>query len=216
MSLTRAHLRPVHATLRDSNPGTTRRKSLTRGFAPIAAQPCQWPHPPIAQPGNAHNNAATRRYAPSYAAYEGAYVELVGAYSNLPDHVERLRALLDLPQAARPSRLERLPKQAQRRLHPDEVRQLVAAHVAGAGVKKLADRFAIHRQTVRQILQRHGVHRVCGIQPEDLTEAIRLYEDGWPLARLAARFDVSASTVTNTFRRVGVTIRRPRRRPADS
>jgi hypothetical protein len=52
VSLTRAHLRPVHATLRDSNPGTTRRTSLTSGYAPIAALPCQWPH------HRPHNQAA--------------------------------------------------------------------------------------------------------------------------------------------------------------
>jgi lambda repressor-like predicted transcriptional regulator len=40
---------------------------------------------------------------------------------------------------------------------------------------------------------------------------IRLYKDGWALARLATKFDVSPSTVTNTLRRAGVPIRRPGR-----
>ena len=130
------------------------------------------------------------------------------AYSNHADHVERLRSLLELPRAARPKAAGRASKQAQKRLDPEEVDQLVAAHVAGLGVKKLATQFGVHRDTVHHILKRKGVLRRRGIRPEDLPDAIRLYEDGWSLARLAARFDVSPSTVTNTLRRAGVVIRR--------
>jgi DNA invertase Pin-like site-specific DNA recombinase len=83
-------------------------------------------------------------------------VDLVEAYSNHADHVERLRSLLELPQAARPSRSERPPKQAQRRLDPDGVAELVAAYAAGGRVKKLATQFGIHRDTVHNILKRQG------------------------------------------------------------
>jgi DNA invertase Pin-like site-specific DNA recombinase len=141
-------------------------------------------------------------------------VQLVKAYSNPSDHVERLRRLLDLPRAARPKAADRASKQAQKRLDAEEVDQLVAAHLAGAGVKKLADLFGVHRDTVRHILKRNGALRRRGIRPEDLPEAIRLYEDGWSLARLATKLNVSPSTVTNTLRRAGVVIRRPGPRPA--
>jgi Helix-turn-helix domain of resolvase len=48
---------------------------------------------------------------------------------------------------------------------------------------------------VHNILEREGVLRPPGIQPDELPVVVRLYEEGWSLARLAAEFDVSPSTV---------------------
>jgi transposase-like protein len=150
-----------------------------------------------------------RTHTMRVSAHTWSWVELVKAYSNHADHVERFRLLLDLPRAARPRTLDRPPKQAQRRLDPEGIARLVAAYEAGGRVKRLATEFGIHRDTVHNILKREGVLRQPGIQPEDLPEAIRLYHDGWSLARLAAEYDVSPSTVTNTLRRIGVAIRPP-------
>jgi AraC-like DNA-binding protein len=136
-------------------------------------------------------------------------VDLVQAYSNLPDHVERLRALLDLPPAARPTLSERPAKQAQKRLDADGVARLIAAYQAGGRVKKLATQFVIHRDTVHNILKRQGVLRPQGLRADELLEAIRLYQDGWSLGRLATEFDVSPSTVNRALRQAGVPIRRP-------
>jgi DNA invertase Pin-like site-specific DNA recombinase len=93
-------------------------------------------------------------------------VELVKAYSNRADQVERLRSLLELPRAARPRKPGRAPKLAQRRLDPEGVTRLVAAYRAGGRVKKLATQFGIHRDTVHNILKRQGVLRPPGIQPD--------------------------------------------------
>jgi AraC-like DNA-binding protein len=135
-------------------------------------------------------------------------VDLVQAYSNLPDHVERLRALLDLPQAARPTLSERPAKQAQKRLDADGV-ALIAAYQAGGRVKKLATQFVIHRDTVHNILERQGVLRPQGLRADELLEAIHLYQDGWSLGRLATEFDVSPSTVNRALRQA-----HPAARPA--
>jgi DNA invertase Pin-like site-specific DNA recombinase len=86
-------------------------------------------------------------------------VQLVKAYSNPADHVERLRSLVDLPRAARHSSPERPPRQAQRRLDADGVAELVAGYRAGGRVEKLAAEFGIHRDTVHKILKRQGVLR---------------------------------------------------------
>jgi hypothetical protein len=51
--------------------------------------------------------------------------------------------------------------------------------------------------------------RLRGVHPDDLPEVIRLYRDGWPLDRLAAKFDVAPSTVNNALRKAGVAIRSP-------
>ena len=142
-------------------------------------------------------------------AHTRSWVELVKAYSNPADHVERLRSLLDLPRAARPELPERPPKQAQRRLDAEGVAELVAAYAAGGRVKKLATQFGIHRDTVHNILKRQGVLRPPGIQPDELPEVVRLYEEGWSMARLAAELDVSPSTVNRALRKAGASIRRP-------
>jgi hypothetical protein len=69
------------------------------------------------------------------SAHTWSWVDLVEAYSNHADHVERLRALLELPRATRPKAADKASKQTQRHLDPEEVDQLVAAHLAGVGVK---------------------------------------------------------------------------------
>lgn len=66
---------------------------------------------------------------------------------------------------------------------------------------------------MRDILKRAGVHRSVGIHPNDLSEAIRLYQSGWSLASVAPKFGVAPSTVNNALRQAGVDIRslgRPR------
>ena len=47
-------------------------------------------------------------------------------------------------------------------------------------------------------------------------EVIRLYEAGWSLARLAAEFDLSPSTINRPLCKAGVPIRRPGRPEAPS
>jgi AraC-like DNA-binding protein len=69
--------------------------------------------------------------------------------------------------------------------------------------------FGIHRDTVHNILNRQGVLHPPGVQPDDLPEVVGLYEEGWSMARLAAEFDVSPSTVNRALRKAGASIRRP-------
>lgn len=140
-------------------------------------------------------------------------MDLVRAYSNPSDQVERLRSLRGLPRVVRRDRGERPSKQAQKRLSGHEAAKLIGAHKAGTRVKELAIQFGIHRDTVHNILTREGVLRRRGIQPDDVPEVVRLYQDGWALARLATKFDVSSSTVNRTLRQAGVPIRRPGRAP---
>jgi hypothetical protein len=73
----------------------------------------------------------------------------------------------------------------------------------------LAAEFGIHRDTVHNILKQQGVLRPPGVQPEDLPGAIRLYEDGWSIAQLAAALEVSPSTINRALRKAAVPIRPP-------
>jgi hypothetical protein len=63
--------------------------------------------------------------------------------------------------------------------------------------------------TVHNVFKRQGVLRPRGLQPDELLGAIRLYEDGWSLGRLATELDVSPSTVNRALRQAGVHVRRP-------
>jgi transposase-like protein len=136
-------------------------------------------------------------------------VDLEKAYSNPADQVKRLRSLLELPRTAGSRAPRRPAKQAHKRLDAEEVARLVAAHQAGAGVKELARRFGVHRQTVSDILRREGAHRAPGVHRDDLPEMVRLYEEGWSLAQLAEKFGVAPATVSRALRFEGVRIRRP-------
>ena len=104
----------------------------------------------------------------------------------------------------------------QKRLRPDEVRQLLIAYAAGATGRVLAARFGIHPTTVTAHLTRHGTGpRTRGLRPDDIAEAVHLYDEGWSTARLGQRYSVSARTINAGLRAAGATIRapgRPRRR----
>jgi hypothetical protein len=78
-------------------------------------------------------------------------------------------------------------------------------------MKELASEFGIHRTTVSSHLNEHGVPiRRGGLDQQQATEAVRLYEQGWSSGRLSERFGVSADTILTVLRRAGVSIR-PRR-----
>lgn len=143
-------------------------------------------------------------------------MELLEVYSNRTHELGKLRKLLNLPKAARPE--PRHPtKQAQKRLAPDEVAELLRAYQAGGRTKQLAIQFGVHRTTVTGLLKQHDVSfRPPGLGPADLSEAIRLYEAGWSLARLGQHFGVTGhNTISDALRRAGVSIR-PRRGSSSS
>jgi DNA-binding CsgD family transcriptional regulator len=75
-------------------------------------------------------------------------------------------------------------------------------------VYQLGDRFGIDRRTVSQILHRHGVPmRRRGLSPEQIDEAVQLYDGGWSLAWIGERMGVIPSTVLARLRERGVRMR---------
>lgn len=135
-------------------------------------------------------------------------MELLKLFANQNMFLGKLQRLLALPQredvSVRPTR-----KRAQKRLTADDATQLLAAYESGIGVNELARRFQTHRTTVSNLLDRHGiVRRSRGLDPADVPEAARLYEDGWSLARLGQHFEVTGhNTISDALRKAGVTIR---------
>jgi len=142
-------------------------------------------------------------------------VEVLGRYSNPTPNAADLRKLL-----ARVSTAVRsvpvappMPKQVQHRLTPDEVRDVVAAYQAGHTIRDLAVQFGIHKETVREHLERAGVPRRINarkLTDQDVKTAAELYQQGLSLQGVGERLGVDAKTVMNELHRAGEPMR-PRR-----
>lgn len=138
-------------------------------------------------------------------------VEVLGRYSNLHDQEERIQDLLGMvperPSGAHP----RTPRHVQHRLNADEVDKLVKRYRAGDKVGELASCFAVHRDTVSEILDRHGVaRRQKGLASELLSQTIARYRAGSSLATIGAEMSVNPATVALALRKAGIPLR-PRR-----
>jgi predicted DNA-binding protein (UPF0251 family) len=104
-------------------------------------------------------------------------------------------------------------RQTQVRLDPHQIRALATAYRAGEATKEIAARFGIHRATVTAILHRLGAElRQRGLTDEQVAEACRLYPEGWSLARLAERYDVTDMTVRRILLLAGIAMRSPHER----
>lgn len=103
-------------------------------------------------------------------------------------------------------------RQAQRRLKPNEIDELLAAYLAGDLVREIAARHRVSRTTVIGYVTRRGLPRRSehGWTTSELSRAAALYADGSSLATVGAHFGIDASTVAKRLRRAGVPIR-PRR-----
>jgi hypothetical protein len=117
--------------------------------------------------------------------------------------------------SAKPGR----PRRA-RQLGNEQIQELIAGYRSGSTVYELADVFKVERRTVNAILHRHAVPmRRCGLSDDQVEDATRLYEQGWSLARIGDRMDVTADTVRKRLLERGVTMRdtqgSPRTRAGD-
>ncbi len=69
----------------------------------------------------------------------------------------------------------------------------------------LAAQFGIHRTNVAHCLRKLNVPlRRQGLSPDQLHQAVLLYEQGWSTERIGQHFDCSAETVRTTFIRAGI------------
>jgi DNA-binding transcriptional regulator LsrR (DeoR family) len=135
-------------------------------------------------------------------------VELVHLYSNPKDGLERLPKVLARATLTPRPREQHKARRAQVRLDPHQANALAAAYRAGNVTKELATRFGIHRTTVTAVLQRLGVEqRQKGLSDEQVAEACRLYPEGWSLARLSERYDVTDMTVRRYLLLAGIVMR---------
>ena len=121
-------------------------------------------------------------------------MDLRGAYSNTNAQVEALETLLRKlpdPTASAPPSADRPKPGRARQLDADQVHALIQGYTTGATTHELGDKLGIDRRTVSAILRRHSVDmRRRGLSPDQVDDAIRLYNSGWSLARIGGHLSV--------------------------
>lgn len=79
---------------------------------------------------------------------------------------------------------------------------------------ELGTRFGIERRTISNILHRHQMPiRRRGLSPEQVDDAIHLYNLGWSLTRVGGHLGVDHTTVLAKLRERGVPTRDSHGRP---
>jgi len=107
-------------------------------------------------------------------------------------------------------------RQRQRRLTPDDLKQVAERYNAGATVYALAAEFGCHRATIAERLKSAGVTmRHQPATTEQVDEIVRLYESGLSMVKVAEQVGVPPRTVFNYLQERGVSTRdaHGRRRP---
>jgi hypothetical protein len=142
-----------------------------------------------------------------YGRQGGPKQDLIRRYSN---RILWSKSLNDLPIAtADPVKdTVRVLRRTATRLSECQIAALVDAYLAGATVYELATRFNIHRVTVSAHLHRQGITvRRQGLDTEGIAHAVRLYQDGWSVARIGERLGVDGGTVWTALRTQGIALR---------
>ena len=145
-------------------------------------------------------------------------MEVLGRYSNPGQHLTGVQRALRVAHKPGPprsrSRVPRTHKVAQR-LDSVTREQIAADYQAGLPTRALMARYQLGKGTVLRIFQQASVEvRHQSLTPDQLTEAIQLYQDGWSLGRVRQHFDRDASLIHITFKGAGVPRRKPWERPS--
>jgi hypothetical protein len=144
-----------------------------------------------------------------------AMVELMRLYLNpriSGKQLENTRRLA-LTRPITPSSVAQPVRHASR-LTDEDVARLSANYRSGSPAKALAAKFGVHRHTVAEVLERAGIERhTRGLTPAQVAQAIRLYRDGWSLAKVGHELGVTANTVRRYLLLGGVVMRSPNDRP---
>jgi len=141
-------------------------------------------------------------------------VELLRRYSNQTIVLRKLQHLLDLPHRG-PESARPVPKQDQHRLTADQQVELLGRYLAGERAFELAKDYGVNRNTVAKLLADTGMRRPRSLTPDEVAEAVSLYNQGWSCERIGQRFGRNHSTVWLALKAAGVQLRQPWDRPSD-
>lgn len=110
------------------------------------------------------------------------------------------------------------PYRMNRKLSPDDLKELCSLYETGFSMVQLAEKFECHRQTIARQLKKAGVDlREQQLRtPAFDRHARRLYEQGNSLDEVANMLGVQASTINRAVRAAGGVLRLQRRRSWDN
>lgn len=101
-------------------------------------------------------------------------------------------------------------RQHQVRLSEEEANALVVDYQSGLSIPQLVRKFAVHRTTALEHLERRGVARRPNprkLTDQDVQRASYMYVNGASLVYVGEVFDVNESTIRRELIRAGVRIR---------
>lgn len=135
-------------------------------------------------------------------------VEVLQRYANTAQHrrspklanVEHRQSV----QSEQPTVPPRTHKATQR-LDPAIMEQLVADYRDGMPTTQLMQTYHLSKGAILRIMDAHGIpRRNTSMSSDDAATAIRLYQQGWSLARVGTRLNRDAGTIQNILIRAGV------------
>ncbi len=95
-----------------------------------------------------------------------------------------------------------------RRLSPQAINELVARYTGGEKTPALSREFGISESGLRDLLRAEGVTlRGHAITPEDVEQAVHLYERGLTITQVVAHIGYSHGTIRTALLKRGVAIR---------
>lgn len=158
----------------------------------------------------AENDGKRRRPGRGVRAFADR-VDLGRPLSNPGRHATALEALWrklpDLETPLPPKEPHEAPRRQWRR-DEEQIQAIVSGYREGATIRQLAIKHRIGRETVSKILKQQSVKlRNTGLTPEQIDEAVRLYANGWSLARIGHRFSADGKTVWSRLTERGVKMR---------
>jgi transposase-like protein len=101
----------------------------------------------------------------------------------------------------------------QRRLSASDINEICASYASGRSIDELARSHGVHRTTIINHLDKHGVPRrrvVRKMTDAQVADAALIYRNGNSLKTAAKEFNVDTRTLGREFRKAGVPIT-PRR-----
>jgi DNA invertase Pin-like site-specific DNA recombinase len=106
---------------------------------------------------------------------------------------------------------ESRPYRQNRKLSPDDVKELCVLYEAGESMLQLAKKFECHRHTVMRLLKKSGVEiRPQKLMtPELVAQAAALYANNHSLEEVGRLLGLEASTIGKALKRAGVQLRAP-------
>lgn len=88
---------------------------------------------------------------------------------------------------------------------PGGPKELIADYQNGQSTPALVNKYGIAKGTVLNLRKEHGITmRRQHMTEEEVAEAIKLYQQGWSLARVGQHINRNPSTIQGLLRRGGV------------